>query len=62
MKELMTYGDVAKILKVSERTVWALVDAGKLRACKIKRCVRVTVEALEDYVRSVQESGSGGRG
>ena len=54
MEELLTYREVAKKLKVSERTVWGLVKAGDIRACKIGRNIRVTVEALEEYLRAVQ--------
>ena len=49
---LMTYGEVAKFLKVCERTVWSLVDSGKLKACKIATSVRITKEDLQEYLLS----------
>jgi excisionase family DNA binding protein len=47
---LMTYGEVAKILKVCERTVWNLVNSGTLKACKIASSVRIAKEDLQEYL------------
>ncbi len=48
--ELLTYKDVAKLLRVSERTVWTLVKEGKLKACRIGRLVRFTLESVREYL------------
>lgn len=48
---LLTYRDVADLLRVSERTVWTLVKEGKLKACRIGRLVRVREEAVQEYLQ-----------
>jgi excisionase family DNA binding protein len=44
---LLTVGDVAKRLQVSERTVHRLIDAKELAVIRIGRSVRVSEEALQ---------------
>ena len=56
MEALLTYKDVAEILKVSERKAWELVDKGKILSCKIGRQVRVTSEALQDFIHRSQKA------
>ncbi|MCC7083766.1 MAG: helix-turn-helix domain-containing protein [Pirellulales bacterium] len=46
----LTYGGVARALGISERTVWAMVDDGRLRAVRIGRCVRVPRVEIEKYL------------
>ena len=52
MDGLLTYKDVARLLKVSDRTVWELVKKGKLKAYKVQHQVRIRVSAVEDYLRA----------
>ena len=53
MTNLLTYRDVAKRLQFSDRTVWGLVKSGELKSVVIgKRSVRITEEALEEYIRN----------
>ena len=50
---LLDYKGCSKRLMVSERTVWALVKSGELKAIRIgKRSIRITEEALEEYIRN----------
>lgn len=41
---------VAKLLSVSRGTVYAEINAGRLRAHQIRTVTRVSAEALTDYV------------
>ena len=38
---LMTYGEAAKALRVSDRTVWSLVKRGTLPAIRVGSAVRI---------------------
>jgi excisionase family DNA binding protein len=51
LEPLHTIGDVAKILKVSEKTVRRLIDKGDLRSVKMGGFVRVAPADLEDLIR-----------
>ncbi len=51
MVEILNVEDVAKLLKVSKRTVHREVEAGRLEAFKVGRSYRFTVEAVERYMR-----------
>jgi len=55
MDNLLSYKQAAKLLGVSERTVWGLVKEGKIHASKVsKRLVRITTEAVQEYLRQSQ--------
>lgn len=43
--------EVAKMLKVSERTVQREVKAGKLKAFRVGRALRFRLDAVEAYVQ-----------
>jgi excisionase family DNA binding protein len=51
LEPLHTIGEVAKILKVSEKTVRRLIDKRDLRSVKIGGFVRVAPADLEDLIR-----------
>ncbi|MCC7084501.1 MAG: helix-turn-helix domain-containing protein [Pirellulales bacterium] len=46
----LSYRGVARALGISERTVWGMVDDGRLRAVRIGRCVRVPRVEVERYL------------
>ena len=51
MVEILNVEDVAKLLKVSKRTVQREVEAGRLEAFKVGKSLRFTVDAVEKYMR-----------
>ncbi|MCC7085293.1 MAG: helix-turn-helix domain-containing protein [Pirellulales bacterium] len=53
----LSYRGVARALGVSERTVWAMVNDGRLRAARIGRSVRVPRAELERFLAAAQEGG-----
>ena len=50
MKKLMKVKDVAEQLDVVEKTVYRLIWNGELKAKKVGRAMRVSMEALEEYL------------
>lgn len=46
----LTYREAAHTLSVCERTVWALVNDGRLRAVRIGRAVRIPVSEIERFL------------
>jgi excisionase family DNA binding protein len=51
MDQLLTVGEVAQILRISENTVRALLQRGKIPAIKIGRAWRIREIALDDLIR-----------
>ena len=50
---LLTMKEVAGRLRVSDRTVYAVIRRGELRACRVGRAsVRVTPAELDRYIAS----------
>ena len=47
---LVTARDAAKLLAVSERTLWGLTAAGELPAVRIGRAVRYSVSDLKAWI------------
>ncbi len=43
--------EVAQSIGMSERSVWALIATGRLRAVRLGRCVRIPREALAEILR-----------
>ena len=57
-KPVYTLDEVADLLGVSRASVNRAVRAGKLRVARLgHRTVRVTDEALRDYLRAHEETG-----
>lgn len=52
MKKLMKVKEVAEQLGVVEKTVYRLVWDGKLKAKKVGRAMRVSAEAMEEYLNN----------
>lgn len=42
--------EAARLLSISERTLWTLANQGSIKATKIGRAVRYSVAALEAFV------------
>jgi excisionase family DNA binding protein len=51
MNEVLNLDEVAKLLKVSKRTVQREVELGKLEAFKVGRALRFTKQAVEEYMQ-----------
>ncbi len=49
--EVMTPGEAAGVLKVSEEDVLAAINAGELKARKIGNSIRISRSALEEYLK-----------
>ena len=54
--QLMTVGEVAELMRVSNMTVYRLIKAGQLGAVRVGRSYRIRRRDLESYLaeRSVQ--------
>ena len=61
MEQMLTVAEVAEILRVSERTIYNLLEAGDLRGVRVGRSWRIPKEALEEFIKTGgtarQESG-----
>ena len=53
MSELLTVKDVAEYLKVSRTQVRRMIESGELRAIKVGREYRISLESLAEYVGRV---------
>lgn len=58
--KVYTLDEVAEIVKLSKRTLYAYIKAGVLRASRIGKYWRVTSKNLQDFVNNgtLVESGS----
>ena len=52
---LLTARQAARLLAISERTLFTITKSGELPAVRIGRSVRYSVDALRDYVRRASE-------
>ena len=52
MSEYVSVEQVQEQLSVSRDTVDRLIDKGQIQAVKIGKCVRVSVESLEQYLKT----------
>jgi excisionase family DNA binding protein len=50
--ELLTYSETAKLLRVSDRTVWGLCKRGELAAVRIGQSVRIDRRDLLAFVEA----------
>ena len=51
---LLTYEDAAKILQVTDRTVWQLVKDRKLAAVRFGRSVRIDPADLQTFIEQAK--------
>ena len=50
VEDLLTYDQAGKMLGVSGRTVWTLVDRGELPAVRFRRSVRIDPLDLRRFI------------
>lgn len=50
VEPLLTYRAAAKLLGVTERTLWSMVDRGELPSVRFGRCVRIDPADLRAFV------------
>ncbi len=50
LERLLTYREAGKLLGVTERTVWTLVDQGELRNVRFGRSVRIDPADLRSFI------------
>ena len=53
-----TIEEVARILRVSGRTVYRLVERGEIRALRVGDLYRISQEALDAFIRGEQTGTS----
>ena len=56
---LLTVEDAAQALALGRTKIYELLDAGELRSIKIGRARRIPVDALHEFVRSVDADAAG---
>ena len=57
VEPLLTYRAAAKLLGVTERTLWSMVDRGELPSVRFGRCVRIDPADLRAFVNRSKLSG-----
>jgi excisionase family DNA binding protein len=50
MEKLLTPDQVAEYLAVSRKTVYRIINSGKLNAIKVESILRIPEESLKEYV------------
>lgn len=53
----LTPGEIAKELKVSERSVYRWIDSGELKAVKLGRIWRIAKEDFDEFIQNKKEKG-----
>ncbi|XZE21804.1 helix-turn-helix domain-containing protein [Pirellulaceae bacterium SH449] len=46
-----TTSDMAKILGISDRSAWTLINTGQVRSFRVGRSIRVLYEAIEEFAQ-----------
>ncbi|MFZ2872978.1 MAG: helix-turn-helix domain-containing protein [Phycisphaerales bacterium] len=59
MHPLLTYREAAKVLGVTPRTVWTLVQAGTLPAVRFGRSVRIDQADLRRFIERAKSATQG---
>ena len=57
-QSLLTYREVAKTLRVSERTIWTLVNRGELPAVRFGKSVRIDPTDLRAFIEQAKGRGA----
>ena len=60
VEPLLTYRQAAEVLGVTDRTIWALVDSGRLPAVRFGRSVRIDPTDLRAFIEHAKRSEIGG--
>lgn len=55
---LLTYRQAAKVLGVTDRTVWTLVNDGTLPAVRFGRSVRIDPADLRTFIERAKDGGA----
>jgi excisionase family DNA binding protein len=58
MEKLLTPDQVAEFLAVSRKTVYRIINAGKLNAIKVESIIRVPEKSLKEYVDHNQKTAN----
>jgi excisionase family DNA binding protein len=59
--QLLTPKDAAKLLAISERTLWALADRGAIPRIKLGNCVRYRIADLDRALSELSQCSKKGR-
>lgn len=59
VERLLTYREAGKLLGVTDRTIWTLVDQGELPAVRFGRSVRIDPADLRAYIDRCKTAGKG---
>lgn len=51
MKDIMTVDEVRDLLRISRTTIYKLINAKMIAVTRIGRNIRITKEALENYLK-----------
>ena len=54
-KQYYRVDEVAEYFAISVRTVYRLIDEGKLRRTKIRGCLRVTLTEIQRYEKELRK-------
>ena len=60
IERLLNYEEAAKLLGVTSRTVWSLVNRGDLRAVRFGHSVRIDPADLRDFIEQSKRGGASG--
>lgn len=55
---LLTYRQAAKVLGITERTIWSLVNEGMLPAVRFGRSVRIDPADLRAFIERAKRGGT----
>jgi excisionase family DNA binding protein len=58
VEALLTYRQAAKVLGVTERTIWTLVDRGALPVVRFGRSVRIDPADLRAFIERAKHGGA----
>jgi len=51
--------EVARYFAVSDRTIYRLIDMGDLKAIRLRDCLRIPVEEIQDFEVRRRDEGGG---
>ncbi|HED54189.1 MAG TPA: DNA-binding protein [Phycisphaerales bacterium] len=60
VEPLLTYRQAAEVFGVTDRTIWALVDSGRLPAVRFGRSVRIDPTDLRAFIEHAKRRQVGG--
>jgi len=58
VEALLTYRQAAKVLGVTERTIWTLVDRCAVRVVRFGRSVRIDPADLRGFIERAKQGGA----